>query len=163
MYRALLIIAVTLLVLGASFVYLMYRLQSEPETQAELPTGIIEVNGRRIIVELALTPSSRTRGLSYRESLVPDRGMLFVFGAPATQRFWMHGMKFPLDMVFINGDRVVDVSANVPAPDKGLPATVTSKAKADKVLEINAGKAEEWGIREGTVVSAVLESAPGGF
>ncbi len=157
MYRTILIVAVSLLILGAVFVYLMLRMQTEPRTQSVLPTGLIEANGRSILVELALTPSSRARGLSYRESLDPERGMLFISDTPYTQRFWMRGMNFPLDMIFINGDTVVDVAANVPAPDGGLPATITSKDKADKVLEINAGKAEEWGIREGTTISISRE------
>ena len=155
MYRILLIAVVSLLILGVAFVYLMLRMQSEPEAGTELPTGIVEANNRSIIVELAITPASRTRGLSYRDALDEDRGMLFVFDAPRTQRFWMYEMRFPLDIIFLNGEMVVDIAANVPSPDGGLPAAVTSKVKADKILEINAGKAEEWGIRKGTIVRVV--------
>jgi uncharacterized membrane protein (UPF0127 family) len=149
MSRILLITAVSILFLAGAFVYLMIRLQAEPETQAELPAGIIEINGRSIIVELALTTSTQSRGLSYRDALDPDRGMLFIYDSPRTLRFWMYEMRFPIDMIFISGDAVVDVAANVPHPQGGLPKIVTSSARADKVLEINAGKAEEWGIAPG--------------
>jgi uncharacterized membrane protein (UPF0127 family) len=153
MPRILLITAVSILFLAGAFLILMLRLEAEPDVAAVLPTGILEVNGRSIMVELALTAGSQSRGLSYRDGLDPDRGMLFVYDSPRIQRFWMHEMRFPLDMVFINGDEVVDVAANVPHPQGGLPKIVTSSVRADKVLEINAGKAEEWGVRKGTVVN----------
>lgn len=151
MKRMLSVVVVVLVVLAGSFVYLMTTLKTKAvETEPTmLPTAMIRVGDRQMIVELAQDPLSRQRGLSYRESLPEDRGMLFVFGTPETQRFWMYQMHFPLDMVFINGDTVVDIAADVPEPSGGIPATVTSKAKADKVLEINAGKATEWGLKVG--------------
>lgn len=133
----------------------MMRLEkkSAGEESVELPIGILKAGDRDIMVELASNATSQSRGLSYRESLDEDRGMLFVYDKPMTQRFWMHEMNFPLDIIFINGDTVVQVAANVPYPQGGLPKVITSSSKADKVLEINAGKAEEWGIVEGGKVA----------
>ena len=152
MHRMIIVIALSIFISIGAFVYLMYRLQAEPDVAEQLPVGIMQADDRTIPVELALTMGSQTRGLSYRESLDPDRGMLFVYSRPSVQRFWMYEMRFPLDMIFIDGDTVVDIAANVPAPDGGIPKTVTSAAPADKVLEINAGKAEEWGIKVGSSV-----------
>jgi len=92
--------------------------------------------------------------LSDRMGLPEHDGMLFVMGKAQNQMYWMGGMRFPLDMVFINGTIVVRVAANVPPPKFGeFPAIRSSDGKADKVLEINAGKAAEWGITEGTEIA----------
>jgi hypothetical protein len=157
MKQIILITVVSLLFLGGAFVFLMLNLErkSAGEEKIGLPTGILKVGDREIIVELAMDRSSQTRGLSYRESLDEDRGMLFVFDKPMTQRFWMYGMNFPIDIIFIKDDKVVQVAADVPHPEGVVPKIVSSSVKADKVLELNAGKAEEWGIRQGVIVKMV--------
>ncbi|MBD3251431.1 hypothetical protein GF380_03175 [Candidatus Uhrbacteria bacterium] len=153
MKRIMTIAIISILLLVGSFLYLMYRLGAEPKLNVgTLPTGIVSVEGREIMVEIASDMSSQVLGLSYRESMAEDRGMIFVYDEPRTQRFWMKGMKFPIDILFIQGDRVMQVVSDVPPPNGGLPKVVTSRAKVDKVLEINAGKAEEWGIVEGAIV-----------
>ncbi len=39
----------------------------------------VEVRGQKIIVELAVTPKEKERGLSFRNTLAPDHGMLFAY------------------------------------------------------------------------------------
>ena len=46
------------------------------------------------------------QGLSERQSLAEDKGMLFLFEKPDHYAFWMKGMEFPLDIIFINGDKI---------------------------------------------------------
>ena len=43
----------------------------------------------RFKVEVADTPDSRAAGLMHRESLPPQKGMLFVFESPGQAAFWM--------------------------------------------------------------------------
>ncbi len=144
----------------ALFVGLMLQMERELRPQEEiltvgaLPTAIANVGSREIIVELALTDSAIVQGLSDRPTLPSDHGMLFIFDRPTIQHFWMKDMFFPLDMVFLRDGKVIDVHADIPYPadSNGVPAIVTSRSEADQVLEINAGKAKEWGIREGTRV-----------
>lgn len=91
-------------------------------------------------VELALTGSEHEKGLSGRAQLAPNRGMLFLFGQPAAYHFWMRGMKFPLDFIWINGNTIVDLDQNVPSPVGGEPPIELSASEpVDKVLEVNAG------------------------
>ena len=61
--------------------------------------------------------SEQINGLSGVGKLCRDCGMLFVFGKPKIQSFWMYGMKFPLDFVFIRDSRVVEVVENVQVND----------------------------------------------
>ncbi len=143
---------------AALFIGLMLQMEREAHRETPvvgvLPSALVDVGSRQIVVELAMTNAAREQGLSDREFLSSDHGMLFLFDRPEPQIFWMHRMKFPLDIIFLREGVVVDVHADVPPPtsESLTPAIVRSKTDADQVLEINAGKAAEWGIVEGTRV-----------
>ena len=49
----------------------------------------VQIAGQIIKVDLALTPLEQERGLSGRESLKNDEGMLFIFPKPSINYFWM--------------------------------------------------------------------------
>src|SRR5258708_624377 len=67
----------------------------------------------KVVVEVADTPDTQTRGLMYRKMLDPDHGMVFLFDAEAAHAFWMKNTSIPLDMIFIAHDgRVVGIHAN---------------------------------------------------
>ena len=78
-------------------------------------TSKVSINSVTFNVELAKTQEELMKGLSGRNSLPQDQGMLFIFEKPSSYSFWMRGMKFPLDLVFINDKRVVRVFENMPA------------------------------------------------
>lgn len=118
----------------------------------------IEINGKVFEVEIADTILKKTKGLSGRKCLksggmiCPEsaEGMLFVFSNPSKRSFWMKDMRFGLDIVWINGDKIVDISKNVPPPESGeSPPVVSPSEAADKVLELPAGSAEKFGIKIG--------------
>lgn len=112
---------------------------------------IVAIGDRAIPVEVARTADETRRGLSFRESLPENEGMYFAFPTAEPQTFWMYGMQFPLDILFIRDGIIVNIASNVPPPknDIDVPATARSAGAADGVLELNAGKAEEWGIQAG--------------
>jgi hypothetical protein len=70
---------------------------AEPEVVLRASSG----QELRVKVELARNPEERARGLMDRASLLPNHGMLFIFEAPAVQKFWMKNTYIPLDMLFI--------------------------------------------------------------
>ncbi|MBI5079459.1 DUF192 domain-containing protein [Candidatus Wolfebacteria bacterium] len=118
----------------------------------------IEINGKVFEVEIADTILKKTKGLSGRKCLKNDEGicpesaegMLFLFSSPSKRSFWMKDMKFALDIIWINNDRIVDISKNVPSPKGGeSPSVVSPSEVADKVLEMAAGSAEKFGIKIG--------------
>lgn len=98
-----------------------------------------------VVAELARTRDERARGLSGRDSLAPERAMLFLFETREPHGFWMQGMRFDIDLVWIAGDRVVDVThrASHLQPQRIL----APRAPADRVLEVVAGTAlaRGWG------------------
>ncbi len=112
----------------------------------------IVLNGYKINVEIVDTLAKQARGLSGREGLAEDAGMLFIFSQPSTQNFWMKDMKFPIDIIWISGDRVVGFVESVPPPIGGSENNLTiysSPENVDKVLEINAGLVKKWNIKVG--------------
>jgi uncharacterized membrane protein (UPF0127 family) len=65
------------------------------------------VDRHRLRVEVASTASARQCGLSLRDHLPPDSGMLFVFPQAAVQHFWMRDTRFPLDLAFVDAEGVI--------------------------------------------------------
>lgn len=101
-------------------------------------------------VEAVTSPESITLGLGQRDEIGSD-GMLFFLPEKRVANFWMHGMRFPLDMVWIDEGKIVGIEKDVPAPvdpsSTALP-TYSSKVPVTHVLELPAGKADELGISE---------------
>lgn len=101
---------------------------------------VIKLRETKIVVEVVDTDEERAQGLSGRTSLPQDRGMFFVFPQKSRHEFWMKDMKFPLDFIWIDEDKVVDLTRSVPYPKENeSPVTIIPKVPVDKVLEVNAG------------------------
>lgn len=134
---------------------------------ATSPGPSVLVGGSALAVEVASVPETRARGLSGRDSL-PDRaGMLFLFESGIAGPFWMNGMRFPLDIVWIGADcTVVDVTLAAPPPATGTPVEALPlyrpSAPAAYVLELNAGQAQSLGVSVGAGVRfSGVEAAQG--
>jgi hypothetical protein len=113
----------------------------------------ITVAGRIFRAEVADTAAKQTQGLSGRAALAPDQAMYFPMARPDRWAFWMKDMRFPLDIVWIQGGKVLGVAADLPPPNSGeLPRTVVPEGPADAVLEINANQAAQSGIVPGVDV-----------
>ena len=97
----------------------------------------------------------------------PRTGMLFVYQAATNLVFWMRGMQFPLDFIWIGEDcTVVGITVNARPPAPGTPDSALpiyrSGGPVAYNLEINAGEAEEFGIRVGDEVRFSGIPADGG-
>lgn len=113
------------------------------------------INENEINIEIADTNESRKQGLSGRQSMPMDSGMLFIFDKAGYYSFWMPDTYFPLDFIWINGDTIVDITENVPnhpgPQTKDLPLYKPSQP-ADKILELNAGVAKSLEIKVGNKI-----------
>ncbi len=119
--------------------------------QGEEPYVII--NSQKIYVEIADSSEEKKQGLSGRESLAENKGMLFIYPEPGNYSFWMKEMRFNLDFVFINDQKVVDLKENIPFSKEGEePQTIRAEAEFDKVLEVNQGTIKEMNIKVGDEV-----------
>lgn len=142
--KRVLIIALLILVF-----FLLFFSNKNPKDQVK--SQKIEINNYRLVVETADTDDLRIKGLSRRASLAKNGGMLFIYQTPGYYKFWMKEMQFPLDFIWIRDDKIVDITENVPVPDKNnqiLPL-YTSQYPADKILEVNAGLIKSLGVKIG--------------
>lgn len=126
-------------------------LERSPAGLDQVPLTITTAKGKahRFIVEVARTPEEQTRGLMERQSLAPDRGMVFPYQPPQPVAFWMKNTFIPLDMIFIApGGRILRIEQAVPLSLE----PVGSGEAVEAVLEINAGRSAELGIAAGDQV-----------
>lgn len=120
-----------------------------------------EVRIRDIVfeVEVASTTVEKARGLSFRMGLEEDHGMLFLFDRLDVQNFWMKDMRFPIDIIWISGGKVVGFAEHAtPEPGTSLwnLKMYTSPPATDKVLEVNAGTVSKYQIKVGDSVEIVI-------
>lgn len=122
------------------------------------PTKMVQlsINEAKLKVEIADTKEKRSKGLGGRESLAEGEGMLFIFPQEDKYPFWMKGVSFPLDFIWIKGSNVVDLLENVPPPvagqkDADLPIYVAKEA-IDKMLEVPAGTAAKLNVKVGDTI-----------
>jgi len=117
------------------------------------PQNAMQIGNTMIKIEIADNDQTRAKGLSGRQSLASDSGMLFTFDKLDKYTFWMKGMQFALDFIFIKDNQVVDILQNIPPPavnqsDDSLPlyAPITY---VNKVVEVNSGFISANGIKVG--------------
>ncbi len=82
--------------------------QSENSTSSANQTVLL-INNHKISAEVADNQAEQARGLSNRDSLAPDAGMLFVFEQPGRPGFWMKDMLFNLDIIWIDGAKKLSI------------------------------------------------------
>jgi uncharacterized membrane protein (UPF0127 family) len=105
----------------------------------------IQVGEKKLLLELAITPEKREKGLMYRDDLQSGEGMLFVFEQPQPMRFWMKNTKIPLDIGYFGADgRLKEVHRGQPFDLSGMPSSSNS---LQFVIELNAGEYKKLGIR----------------
>lgn len=113
----------------------------------------VDIGNASVIVELAITPEEKAKGLMHREYLDENKGMLFIFEDEKAPSFWMKNTLIPLDMIFINSEnKIVDILLAEPCK-KDPCKSYTPKADAKYVLEVNAGFSERHNAKIGDEVS----------
>ena len=122
---------------------------SEPEVVLRSHSG----GELHVKVEIARSNPERERGLMFRQSLEPGRGMLFLFERPEKLKFWMKNTYIPLDMIFISEQmRILAVEENAE------PLTLNPRGPdldARYVLEVPGGWARAHGVGPGLEVRFV--------
>ena len=102
----------------------------------------VKVGKKVYTLEVVNTPTSLTQGLGDRDfDEVKGDGMIFVLPKKQVTRFWMKGMRFPLDFYWLDENgQVVGEIKNVPPPKSGQPLrslpVVTSPEPVWLVVEV---------------------------
>lgn len=118
----------------------------------------IKIDTTEINIEIAKTNDERSKGLSNRTSLNENTGMIFVFPKNSKPVFWMKDTKIPLDIIWINDNKIIGIDKNV-EPELGILDAKLKKYPApddvDYVLEVNAGFSDKNNIKLDQTISGL--------
>ncbi len=147
-YRFLLIVILALLI------WWLWQTKS-----AALPQAKVLINQQTFSVEIVDKPREMMRGLSGRASLAKNHGLLFIYPDKNYLTFWMKGMNFPIDLLWIDGDKIVGLEKNMlpePGVVDGSLKRYNSPQTVSKVLEVPAGSIEAANIKLGDIIKISL-------
>jgi uncharacterized membrane protein (UPF0127 family) len=112
----------------------------------------IIVGGKTFIIDAVQSKYSMEKGLSGKDSLSDNEGMLFIFKKPDIYGIWMKDMKFPIDIIWIDSNmQIVSIEKSV-SPDT-YPQIFKPTTAALYVLEISAGQSNFLNLKIGDKVS----------
>lgn len=103
----------------------------------------LEIENKKIFVEIVNTPEKMRQGLSGRNKLNDNQGMLFNFLGSLEKQpgFWMKDMEFDLDIIWIKDKKIIGITPNISHPksiNDALPLYYPP-SDIDMALEVNAG------------------------
>jgi uncharacterized membrane protein (UPF0127 family) len=114
-------------------------------------SAIVQIGGCSLSCEVATTPSEKALGLQEHPPLDDRHGMLFPFYPAQSVMFHMGRVQFPIDIVFIDGPKVVKITSNL-QPNPKYRSRYGAQ-RATSVLEVRGGFCFDNGISEGTIVT----------
>lgn len=116
------------------------------------------IAGKPFRLKVSSSPATRERGLGGVTDIPADGGMIFVFGAPALQTFWMYDCVTDMDIVYLDGlgyVTAIHTMSKEPLrrPDESVQdygarlKRYPSRMPAQYVIELRAGRAKELGLQ----------------
>ena len=115
----------------------------------------IKIAGQELHVMVADTYDHRLKGLSDRQDMGGHDGMLFVFPDRGQHIMVMRDMHFRLDIIWLDGNKVVDIAPNL-LPEPGISedklTLYPARAPSTLVLELPAGFKDQTGLKIGDTV-----------
>ncbi len=143
-------------------VYFIFTNKNASEKQNKKAPAFFVKNGTTIYLEVAKKNPEREHGLMERKFMPENHGMVFIFSELSMLRFWMKNTLIPLDMIFLNNNRVVEVFRDVPPCKKETNPCPSygPNAWTDEVIELNAGMAKKLAIQYGDVLIIQPKATP---
>lgn len=124
------------------------------------PKATIRIGGQETRVLVADTPARRLKGWSDRKNMGKYGGMLFIFPEPGRYAMVMRGMRFPLDIVWLDGNKIIDIAPNL-SPEPNVPekklTIYGARASSTMVLELPAGFRDRTGLKIGDMVEILKD------
>jgi len=115
--------------------------------------GVVIIDGQKINVETPKNSVDFEKGLAGRPCILPDQGMLFSFTKSGQYPFWMKGMKFPIDIIWITSTHKVAAIEVDEQPSTYPGSKFVNKIPAQYVLELKANRSKELRMDIGSAVS----------
>ncbi|MDD5341084.1 MAG: DUF192 domain-containing protein [Patescibacteria group bacterium] len=112
----------------------------------------VTIRGHVIKAQVADSPEEQALGLSGKKNLGDNSGLLFVYSDSRYRTFWMKDMKFPIDIIWINDNKIVYIEKNAPVPADPENPAIFTKGEVNRVLEVKAGWTDKNNIQVGDEV-----------
>jgi uncharacterized protein len=111
----------------------------------------VKIGAEVFRLEVSDDEATRTQGLSERDSLDKNQGMLFDFKESGDWRIWMLKMRFPIDIAWLAKDgKIITIKNN--AEPGSYPELYKADAPSWYVIEVPAGTFERLGVKIGDVI-----------
>jgi uncharacterized membrane protein (UPF0127 family) len=110
----------------------------------------VVINDKIFKVKVRNSPREIERGMMYKTFDSSFNGMLFVMNSKE-HSFWMKNCIIPLDIIFINGDKITKIHHNCP-PCEDEPCKAYN-GRGNYALELKGGTCKNLGIKTGDIVS----------
>mgnify|MGYP001576293224 FL=1 len=134
-----LILALMVLVFAAS----MFLNKKDTSSYKKIIIGNVVVKA-----EIAALLTEKQKGLSSRNFMRKNSGMLFIFSQPDFYPFWMKDMKFPIDIIWLDENlQIINIEKNI-TPDT-FPKKFMPQLPAKYVLEVNGGWSDKNEVKKG--------------
>ena len=150
----------------ATFVYVLSEtteeihkdIMSKNISDTQYLKGIAEIGGVVINIDIALTDKQKQDGLSIRDTMQENEGMIFVFKEPKQQSFWMKGMKFPIDIIWLDANlSIVHIEKNLQTCESFISCpSYRPSSNALFVLETVSGFADNHDLKIGKKINFKL-------
>lgn len=110
----------------------------------------VTINNNKFKVKIQNTSREIERGMMHKTFDSSFNGMLFVLNSKE-HSFWMKNCIIPLDIIFINGDKITKIHHNCPpCEDEDCKHY---HGKGNYALELKGGTCKKLGIKTGDIVS----------
>ena len=115
-------------------------------------SDVILPSGQIVKVETMMDTQDLMRGMMFRTSLAPDRGMLFVHRRPGNYTYWMYQTLIPLDMIWMDRTKqIVEIVESAPPckTEASKCAHYGGHQAAQYVLELAGGMSRKYNLKLG--------------
>ncbi|NCD00640.1 DUF192 domain-containing protein [bacterium] len=131
------------------FLVFLFLILNKKKTEKQ----VISINNCIFNVDIAEDYKERYKGLSFREEINKNQGMLFVFNDKKIRTFVMRDMNFPIDIVFILDNQVVNFFKNCQPEEKKNLTEYKSLNPVNLVLEVPSGTIDRCNIKDGDYIN----------
>lgn len=117
------------------------------------PGQSLQLHGHNYQTVIMRTEAEREQGLSGTDSLPDGQAMLFIFPSDGKWGMWMKDMQYPIDMVWLNGNKQVTYLVKNARPSSYPDTIYRSPVSSRYVIELPSGTIERTGIAEGDLAT----------
>ncbi len=125
------------------------------------PSALTNVKYIRIAGVEVAAEEEKIRGLSGKEGLGENEGMLFIYDKPGEYVFWMKDMKFPIDIIWLapivgSVSEFTVVYIKEDARPESFPESFGAGTSAQYILEVASGFSKNNNLKVGDRVEFSL-------